>query len=231
MSQEKILEKLHHFFRETEKEDLKYAPDFMITFLELTDTIMYDFDLFTRVLAISTNDEYLQLLREHDNIAYYEFSSQDFPSKWFYQSAYWRHTIIEKIVISFKTEYKVFIPNQFHPLVLSKDGIYVVVAPIGQFVIRGETFTFRFDQAIPDVRTGMERYDAQVQKDIQAGYKWKLEFEKNNMKGLRKLFGYYTNRKLCFKMADIINEDGNFVFISKVLVIDDKQYKESKLLG
>lgn len=228
-----MLEKLYHFFPETDKIELKYAPEFMVTFLELTDTTLHDFDLFTRVIAISTNSEYLDLLRERPSaiddsrVVYYEFTSDDFPSKWFYQSTYWRHTMIEKAVIAFRNEYKVFIPNQFYPLVLVKDEVHVIIAPIGQM----ENFNYDLAKAIPDVTTGMEKYDMQIQADIRAGYKWKLEFEKNNLRGLRQLFGYYTDRKLCFKMADIISEGGNFVFISKRLASDDRQYKEAKLLG
>lgn len=159
MTQEKILEKLHHFFRETEKEELKYTPNIIITFLELTDTTMYDFNFmgksFIKVVAISTNDEYLQFLRERNNIVYYEFNSEEFSPKWFYQSIYWKHIIIEKVVISFsRTEYKVFIPNQFYPIVLSKDGVYVVVAPIEQIIIKGETVIYNFEKAIPKVARG-----------------------------------------------------------------------------
>lgn len=204
----------------------------MLAFLELTNTTLHDFDLFTRVIGISTNSEYLDMLRERPSaiddsrVVYYEFISEDFPSKWFYQSVYWRHTMIEKAVIAFRNEYKVFIPNQFYPLVLVKDGVHVIIAPIGQL----EDFNFDLAKAIPDVRTGMEKYDAMIQRDIRAGYKWKLEFEKNNLRGLRTLFGYYTDRKLCFAMGDILN-NGNFVYISKVLAKDDRQFKESKLLG
>lgn len=223
--QEKILAKLNHFFPIADQHDLKQTPDFYQAFLELTDTSLRNFELFTRVIAISTNSEYLDLIRENNDVAYYQFSSEEFPAKWYYQSTYWSYKIVEKVAQSFRHVYDVFIPGLFYPLVLSTEEIYVVIAPRGT----KDDYHYSLDKALPDVRTGMERYDAQVQKDIQAGYKWKLEFEKNNLKGLRQLFGFYTQRKRCFAMGDIIAEGGNFVYISKVLAKEDIQFKESRL--
>ncbi len=225
MSQEKILAKLNHFFPFSDQHEIKQMSDLTQAFLELTNTSMRDFELFSRVIAISTNDEFLEYIREKDNIAYYQFSSEDFPAKWYYQSTYWSYKMVEKVAQSFRQKYQVFIPNKFYPLVLSAEGIYVVIAPRG----REEDYHYSLAKALPDVRTGMERYDAQVQKDIQAGYKWKLEFEKNNLRGLRQLFRFYTDRKRCFAMGDVILASGNFVYISKVLAKEDRQFKESKL--
>ncbi len=226
MSQEKTLAKLNHFFPFTDQFEAKQMRDSMQAFLELTDTSMRDFELFSRVVAISTNDEYLEYLRESDNTAYYQFSSEDFPTKWYYQSIYWSYKMVEKVAQSFRQKYQVFIPNKFYPLVLSDEGIYVVIAPRG----REEDYHYSLDKALPDVRTGMEKYDEIVQKEIREGYKWKLEFEKNNLRGLRQLFGFYTARKRCYSMADVISQCGNFVYISKVLAKEDRQFKESKLI-
>ncbi len=225
MSQEKILAKLNHFFPISDNHELKQTSDYFQAFLELTDTSMRDFELFSRVVAISTNDEYLEYLRERDNIAYYQFTDKDFPPKWYYQSTYWSYKMVEKVAQSFRHEYQVFIPNKFYPLVLSTEGIYVIIAPRG----REEDYHYILSKALPDARTGMEKYDEIVQKEMREGYKWKLEFEKNNLRGLRQLFGFYTIRKRCYAMADIISQGGNFVYISKVLAKEDRQFKESKL--
>jgi len=233
--QEKILARLNIKFPITNYEEMK-DQIMMATLCELTETTIHDYNLSTRVIGISTNDEYFEMLKEdYSSVAswalgkpiYYEFDNIEFPDNWFMRSIYWRIPILEQVVKSFRAEYKVFIPNKCYPIVLMSEGVYVIVAPIG--IDQGQNY--KLSSAIPNAKDKLDAYDKVIQDEIKAGFKWKIEFEKNDRRGVRQLFGFYTDKKKAYAMAGVISEGGNYVHISKVEVKKDLQYIEARLLG
>lgn len=233
MTQESILARLNVKFPKTDNRELDSIP-FMSALCELTNTTIHDHGLSPRCIAISANDEYFNFLKEsHTSVAswdkglpiYYEFDSTDFPMKWYFQATYWRYEAVDKAVTSFRTSYRTFIPNVCFPLVLECKGIYVIIAPMGLDTSR----SYNLAKALPDTKIKMDVYDKNMQDEVKAGYKWKLEFEKHESRGIRRLFGYYTDKRRAYSMGGIVANQGAFIFIGKVETAKDSQYSEAKV--